>query len=72
MTDQTATTKPHFDIILEKTNVCPCEMEATFKAFFKTLETEFDGQGYLNIKEGDIWRQATGEEIRIFIENFKK
>lgn len=72
MTDQTATNKNHFELIFEKTTVCPCEMEATFKAFFKADETEFDGHGFLNMKNNDVWAIATDSQIDQFISNYKK
>lgn len=47
-------------------------MEATFKAFFKADETEFDGLGNLNMKNNGEWHIVTDTQIDEFIKNYKK
>lgn len=78
MTSQTAI-KNHFEMIFERTSVCPCEMEATFKAFFNVDGTEFDSDGFLNIltiktdsKDDEVWERASDEQLDSFIAYYDK
>lgn len=64
--------KPHFDIIADKTSVCPCEMEFEFKTFFNVEGAEFDENGNLHILNGSDWSKATDDQVEKFIEFFKK